>query len=252
MKCVCVANVKGGTAKTTTTLNLATGYAKLGYRVLALDFDPQANLTRRCNLSIDRKRSIYEALLKPEKAKNYTHKTKFGFDILSSKDDLFFFEDLMKQHTDDGKIKTYLSDVLKTLSEYYDYVFIDCNPSVNQLMIEAIASTNGAIVITGELSETTIDGINLILGIRKDVKNTSTLIPVYYLPIRVLSDKYNLQKLDAYRSILGSLMLETSIRDGLKEVSRYEDLHKAIINKRVSKVGSDYRALLEELVRKGV
>ena len=140
---------KGGVGKTTTTINLAAALVELGQRVLAIDLDPQCNLTQHAGFDPDQvSPTIYEAF-KAEidgfesHVENAVYETDEGFDLLPSQPELSLIElSLINTLSRERVLATVLQDVISD----YDYVLIDCNPSLGLLVINALTAATGVII----------------------------------------------------------------------------------------------------------
>src|SRR3954470_1958422 len=129
-KIFCIANQKGGVGKTTTTVNLAAGLAKVGQRVLMVDLDPQGNATM--GSGIDKRKlelSIYDVLLESASvAEARVRSEKCGYDVLGSNRELAGAEvELVGIERREKRLKQAISQVDKD----YDFVLIDCPPSLS-------------------------------------------------------------------------------------------------------------------------
>ncbi|MBC7603531.1 MAG: ParA family protein, partial [Ramlibacter sp.] len=141
----CVANQKGGVGKTTTTVNLAAGLAKVGQRVLMIDLDPQGNATM--GSGVDKRKlalSIYDVLLESASiAEARVHSDKCGFDLIGANRDLAGAEvELVEVERRDQRLKQALAAVM----EEYDFVLIDCPPSLSMLTLNGLCCAHGVIV----------------------------------------------------------------------------------------------------------
>jgi chromosome partitioning protein len=144
-KIFCIANQKGGVGKTTTTVNLAAGLAKVGQRVLMVDLDPQGNATM--GSGVDKRKlklSVYDVLLEAASvAEARVRSDKCGFDVLGANRDLAGAEvELVEVERRDQRLKS----ALKTAAEDYDFVLIDCPPSLSMLTLNGLCSAHGVIV----------------------------------------------------------------------------------------------------------
>ena len=144
-KIICIANQKGGVGKTTTTVNLAAGLAKLGQRVLLVDLDPQGNATM--GSGIDKREvelSVYDVLLESASVKESVVKTeKCGYDVLSANRELAGAEvELVQLQHRDQRLK----NALAAADADYDFVLIDCPPSLSMLTLNGLCSAHGVIV----------------------------------------------------------------------------------------------------------
>ena len=141
----CIANQKGGVGKTTTTLNLAAGLAKLGQRVLLVDLDPQGNSTM--GSGIDKRQvelSVYDVLLESATvAEAAVLAEKCGYHVLSANRELAGAEvELVQLERRDQRLKIALAPV----DADYDFVLIDCPPSLSMLTLNGLCSAHGVIV----------------------------------------------------------------------------------------------------------
>ena len=141
----CIANQKGGVGKTTTTVNLAAGLARIGKRVLVVDLDPQGNATM--GSGIDKRKlelSIYDVLLESATIAEATRRSdKAGYDVLGANRELAGAEvELVELDRRDRRLKAALAGVVSE----YDFVLIDCPPSLSLLTLNGLCSAHGVIV----------------------------------------------------------------------------------------------------------
>ena len=146
MKIISIANFKGGVGKTTTAINLAASLKNKGKRILLIDVDPQANLTQSLGLKDELKNSIYTVLRKEafgeEVQLTDALVTASGLDLIPSALDLANAE--LELASVYGR-EQILSQLIKPL-EGYDYIFIDCPPSMGMLTINALVSSDYVLV----------------------------------------------------------------------------------------------------------
>ena len=140
MRKICVINQKGGVGKTTTTINIAAGLARSGSKVLIVDFDAQGNIASSLNL--DGEKNIYHVLIENADVQQCTRHLGANLDILPSKETLTKTEVLLSNIPNKEFV---LRDKLKNVTNY-DYIIIDCPPSLGLLNQNAMLYTQEAFI----------------------------------------------------------------------------------------------------------
>ncbi|MDM7456230.1 MAG: AAA family ATPase [Tepidimonas sp.] len=141
----CIANQKGGVGKTTTTVNLAAGLAQVGQRVLMVDLDPQGNATM--GSGVDKRTlvpTVYEVLLGSAAVPAAVrHSQAAGYDVLGSNRELAGAEvELVPLERREHRLR----DALRAVHDDYDFVLIDCPPSLSLLTLNGLCAAHGVIV----------------------------------------------------------------------------------------------------------
>ena len=141
----CIANQKGGVGKTTTTVNLAAGLAKIGQRVLVVDLDPQGNATM--GSGIDKRAlqvTVYDVLLENASITEACQRSqKVGYDVVGANRELAGAEvELVQLERRDKRLRS----ALATVGGDYDFILIDCPPSLNLLTLNGLCSAHGVVV----------------------------------------------------------------------------------------------------------
>jgi chromosome partitioning protein len=151
VKIFCVANQKGGVGKTTTTVNLAAGLAAVGQRVLMVDLDPQGNATM--GSGVDKRTlelSVYDVLLGSASVAEARARSQWGedhkaaaYDVLGANRDLAGAE-IELVDLDQRELR--LRHALKAVEADYDFVLIDCPPSLSLLTLNGLCAAHGVLV----------------------------------------------------------------------------------------------------------
>ena len=143
-KIVAVANQKGGVGKTTTCVSMTAALACMGRKVLLADFDPQGNSTSGMGVSKRSRPTAHDVLLGEAEARDAVIRLPYGW-LLPANADLSGAEvELLELES--VETKTQLRDAIGALKQEYDYILIDCPPSIGILTINALTASDGAII----------------------------------------------------------------------------------------------------------
>lgn len=167
-KIISVFNQKGGVGKTTTAVNLASALGIAGKRVLLVDLDPQGNSTS--GLGINKQRALitsYEVLIGTAKVADAVCKTEYkNVDIMPSKSDLAGAE---IELTELEKRESRMKIALLQLREEYDYIFIDCPPSLGLLAINALGASD-TVLVPIQCEFFAMEGLSQLMATVRQVK----------------------------------------------------------------------------------
>jgi chromosome partitioning protein len=172
-KIFCVANQKGGVGKTTTTVNLAAGLAKVGQRVLMIDLDPQGNATM--GSGVDKRKlelTVYDVLLESAtiaEARAQSDKLKEGgcsYDILGANRELAGAEvELVEVERRERRLK----QAIEAVDSEYDFVLIDCPPSLSMLTLNGLCCAHG-VIVPMQCEYFALEGLTDLVNTIKQVK----------------------------------------------------------------------------------
>ena len=163
---IAIVNQKGGVGKTTTTVNLTAALHALGKRVLLCDFDPQANATS--GMGVDKNAAspnVYDVLINDADPRKAVVSTKYG-DVLPSNKALAGAGIEMIGINDREKL---LKQALDLLSPSYDYIFIDCPPSLELLTVNALCAA-GSLLVPVQCEYYALEGLSDLLATVRIVK----------------------------------------------------------------------------------
>jgi chromosome partitioning protein len=169
-KIIALANQKGGVGKTTTTINLAASLASLKKKVLIVDADPQANASSGLGIDVRKHGTgIYQCLLDKVDPKTTVCSTEVkGLDIIPSHIDLVGAEIEMINMENRDKV---LRSVLQPLKTDYDYILIDCSPSLGLITVNSLTAAD-SVIIPVQCEYFALEGISKLLNTIKIIKSS--------------------------------------------------------------------------------
>lgn len=237
-------NHKGGVGKTTSAINIGAGLVELGKRVLLVDLDPQANLT--LSLGIPRQRStIYEAMRGETDLEPYT--AKEGLDVITSTLDLSGAE--MELINEAGR-EFILRELFSTVIEEYDYIIIDCPPSLGLLTLNALTCSD-YVYIPLQTEFLALQGLVKIKQVIDKVKfrlnkklQIGGVIATMYDKRKVL----NRNVADSIRKYFGKKVFDTFIRDNVSLAEAPTERKDIFAYSKNSHGAKDYLALCKEIL----
>ena len=250
-KIIAMANQKGGVGKTTTTINLAASLATLEKKVLVVDADPQANASS--GLGVDIKQSectIYECIIDRADVREALHDTEIDtLKVISSHINLVGAEIEMLNLKNREKI---LKEVLAPLKNEFDYILIDCSPSLGLITVNALTAAD-SVIIPVQAEYFALEGISKLLNTIKIIKSKLNpaleiegfLLTMYDSRLRLANQIYEEVK-RPFRDLVFTTVIQRNVK--LSEASSYGK--PVLLYDAESKGALNHMQLAQELIEK--
>ncbi|MCF7832153.1 MAG: AAA family ATPase [Candidatus Marinimicrobia bacterium] len=248
-KIVVIANQKGGVGKTTTAINLSSSLAVMEKRILLVDIDPQANASSGLGLDIANiDKTIYDVLLETIPYTEAIQKTFLEYlDILPANQDLVGAEIEMVNMM---SRETRLRKVLKNARKEYDYIFIDCPPSLNLLTVNSFTAGD-SVLIPIQCEYFALEGLTQLLNtIRLIQKNLNPNLDLEGIILTMYDSRLNLSKMveEEVRKYFGDKVYKTIISRNVR-LGEAPSYGQPIISFDIHSSGAmNYMKLAEEFI----
>lgn len=258
-KKIMVSSYKGGVGKTQTSLELSHRLASLGFHVLGLDYDHQANYTRvLSNNTPTGKRSLPDILIAGDQIQHKDISTR----LIDTKGNRIDFiasglaaGRLEKKLPDDAPKEYILKDALELIQDEYDYIIIDTPPSAELVFTSALIACD-CILITSQAAVFSVDGVNRIMPVIRKAQSHPRLNPnlqmLGILVCRLENDNESWRNVEDLQNAYGDLVLSPFIRKCSKvsESNRYNTFVQAYAPRCTS--ATDYREVFDKLLSAGL
>ena len=252
-KIIALTNQKGGVGKTTSAVNIAASLAVSEIKTLLIDMDPQANTSTGIAEIIEKRaeNTIYETLVDEIPIKDTITKTTFNYlDAILSTNDLVGAEiELVSVIARELELKKALAKVKRR----YDYIIIDCPPSLGLLTLNSLTAAN-ALIIPIQAEYYALEGLGQLLNtIRLVQQYLNKNLKIAGVLVTMFDGRLNLsrQVLDEVKSYFGDKLFKTVIHRNVR-LSEAPSFGKPALLYDANSVGAkDYMALIEEIIKNG-
>ena len=248
-KIIAVANQKGGVGKTTTAVNLACCVAAKGKRVLLCDFDPQGNASSGVGVTAQEGKSIYDCIVGGVPASTCLVHTKYC-SVLPADIRLAAAE---VELADLPRRERRLKEALDSVAGDFDYVFIDCPPSLGQLTVNALTACN-TVLVPMQCEYYALEGLSqLVSSIRMVKRSSNPQIDIEGIVLTMYDSRTNLtiQVAEEVKKYFGSKVFKTVIPRNVRLSEAPSHGKPVIAYDRLSRGAMAYNAVAEEFLKRG-
>ena len=249
-KYIAFANQKGGVGKTTSCVNLSAALSLMGQRVLLVDCDPQGNASSGMGVSKEKHPNSYDMLVGGVPAADCVVHTKYGDVIPASRELAAATVELIRAENREFVLKS----ALQTLYSEYDYVFIDCPPSLELLTVNALVAAD-SVLIPMQCEYYALEGItDLLTSIKLCNRRLNQRLTVEGIILTMYDARANLtaQVANELRNFLGDRVFETVIPRSVRLSEAPSHGLPGVVYDRANRGSRAYMALAQEFLGRNI
>lgn len=247
MRIIGIVNQKGGSAKTTVAVNVASGLVERGKTCLLIDLDPQANASTWLGIR-DTNRGLLDVFVNNGNLADVIHNTDFGVDVVPSSTWMIQAEKLLL-----GEVaaETLLRRKLECLDGRWDYVLIDCPPNLGILVINALVAAKEILVpvLTQVLSLIGLAQLQETLNVVRERINPTIRISGIVACRFDARTRHSQEILDSLRERFGELVYKTVIRENIRAAEAPSFSQPVTVYDSQSRGAIDFRQLVKEIIK---
>jgi len=247
-KIIAIANQKGGVGKTTTTVNLSAALSLMGKKVLLVDCDPQGNASSGMGVPKTHRPNTYDMLISDKTAAECVVETEYGDVIPASKELAAASVELIHAENREYVLKNKIS----ALYSEYDYIFLDCPPSLELLTVNALVAAD-SVLIPMQCEYYALEGIaDLLTSIKMCSKRLNKRLGIEGIVLTMYDSRANLttQVADELRKYLADKVYTTVIPRSVRLSEAPSHGVPGVVYDRVNRGSKGYMALAAEFLKR--
>lgn len=247
-KIIAIANQKGGVGKTTSCVNLCAALSLMGKKVLLVDCDPQGNASSGMGVSKSHRPNTYDMVINGAQAADCVVSTEYGDVIPTSKELAASSVELIGS----DRREYVLKDAISTLYSEYDYIFLDCPPSLELLTVNALVAAD-SVLIPMQCEYYALEGIaDLMTSIKLCSKKLNRRLSIEGIILTMYDQRANLttQVANELRKYLGDKVYDTVVPRSVRLSEAPSHGIPGVVYDRINRGSKAYMALAAEFLKK--